>query len=661
MTALDTVLNAITFRRATVPFNSIKFDPKKNPRRSVVKATIAGLADSIKADGQLQPLLVEEITAETFDLVFGGRRYRAMQLLIKGKHWAKDAPTEVIIVPRLSAADRARLAAVENAQREDLHPLDACDAFAAMRDAGETIENIAAKSGFSAMTIKRRLALADLCPEARTALRNDTISLVHAEALTVGTAEQQRKLLERKSDFRNYGPSWVKDQLVSGRIPVSVALFDVSLYTGTLTQDLFKEEDASYFDDREQFFVLQQAAVAADVEKIKAEGAPFVYQTDDTYFSPWHFPKAEEGAEAGVVINLSPRTGIATRLNGIARNAEYEPTPEGGPEDETNEDEDEARSFHGASSAPVAKVKPEYSQGLSEILASHKSLAVQHALLSAPQMAKVIACVSMMGGINDAPYANRPIQATESIGVKTFSRLDEKPAAYSAFEAAGAVIYRSLVNKDLPKFGSVWNEMIHERRSGVGTYFRVRALSEPALDNLFCYLVAITVGQALAQETDTTATVFNAIGHDLAVDMRMSWRPDEVFLKGQNKAKLIDIALASGASIKLVGLDKMKKGELVAILAEYFQTAQTADTSDEAYALGRAWLPASMEFTGQPSMETEPADVGSGDPEADALDGIEPLTADPDATEAEGHDAAEHIGPELHQDAFVGDEERMAA
>jgi hypothetical protein len=116
-------------------------------------------------------------------------------------------------------------------------------------------------TGLSAAAIKRRLALNNLCKEAKQALSKGQINLAQAESLTLGRDEAQQGLLERLADY-DYSADDIRGHLLVDRPIVALAIFPSEKYTGTITTDLFAAKEESYFDDTEQFFALQKEAVA---------------------------------------------------------------------------------------------------------------------------------------------------------------------------------------------------------------------------------------------------------------------------------------------------------------------------------------------------------------------------------------------------------------
>ncbi len=134
--------------------------------------SVEQLAEDIARRGLLHGLSVRanestQAGVETgmFEIPAGGRRYRALELLVKQKRLAKTAP-----VPVSSAtggiAEEDRLA--ENVQRAPLHPLDQFRAFLALREKGQSEEEIAAAFFVSVNVVKQRLKLASVSPKLLT-------------------------------------------------------------------------------------------------------------------------------------------------------------------------------------------------------------------------------------------------------------------------------------------------------------------------------------------------------------------------------------------------------------------------------------------------------------------------------------------------------------
>jgi ParB/RepB/Spo0J family partition protein len=304
----------------TVKLSELK-PPTSNPRHVICKHTLEGLAESIRNDGLLQNLVVAPLKGKKngngFRIISGERRFRALQLL--AEQGAIDEGFEIPVEVRshLSKEDVLRLATIENLQRENLPPLDEAAALATLIKGGERLAEIAAKTGLCESTIKRRVVLNTLCEEAKKALREGTVSLAQAEALTLGNDDAQRNVLDEIERYGGMDAESIREHFLDDRPTVAMAIFPIEEYTGTITTDLFAEGESSYFDDAEQFFNLQREAV----QQLAAEygqSAAWVEVTDSYRIPDWQYDEAPEGEQGGVLINLSP-SGVVEIREGLLR------------------------------------------------------------------------------------------------------------------------------------------------------------------------------------------------------------------------------------------------------------------------------------------------------------------------------------------------------
>ncbi len=285
-----------------------------NPRKLFDVASLEGLAASIRADGLLQNLVVRPSRGKSFAIISGERRYRALKLLEERGELPEDFTVPVEVRTKVSKDESLRLATVENLQRADLTPLEQTEALTRLVKDGEKLDDLIAQTGLSATTIKRRLALNGLCAEAKDALDDRVITLAQAEALTLGSEDEQIDILDDIEHRYEASAEEIRERLTGERPCVADAIFPVERYTGTITTDLFAESDTSYFDDAEQFMALQTDAVNVLAEHHRATAA-WVEVTDNWRIETWPYEAAPEGERGGVLINLSPRGAVEVREN----------------------------------------------------------------------------------------------------------------------------------------------------------------------------------------------------------------------------------------------------------------------------------------------------------------------------------------------------------
>lgn len=162
-----------------------------NPRKHFDKQKLEELAASIASKGIIEPLVVRRTEeADTFEIVAGERRYRAAKLA------AQDLVP--VIIRTLTDVEVLELMAIENSQRDDLHPLEEADGYRALMkaDRSYTPEAIAAKIGKSKRYVQQRLALGRLEPAVKTAFFADEIQAGHADLISRLKADDQAAALK---------------------------------------------------------------------------------------------------------------------------------------------------------------------------------------------------------------------------------------------------------------------------------------------------------------------------------------------------------------------------------------------------------------------------------------------------------------------------------
>ena len=163
---------------------------KYQPRKDMNTEKLQELADSIKAQGVIQPIVVRQISFEKYEIVAGERRWRASQLA---------GLTQIPVVIR-EIDDRAAMAIalIENIQREDLNPLEEAESLKRLLEEFEmTHQHIAEAIGKSRTTVTNLLRLIDLHPDVKKLLLNNQLEMGHARALLSLDAIKQVALANR--------------------------------------------------------------------------------------------------------------------------------------------------------------------------------------------------------------------------------------------------------------------------------------------------------------------------------------------------------------------------------------------------------------------------------------------------------------------------------
>lgn len=175
-----------TANPTSLPVDAIEVNPNQ-PRRAFREQQLAELADSIRQDGVIQPLVVRKL-GESFQLVAGERRLRAAKLA--------GLDSVPVVVQEISDERLLEVALVENIQREDLHPIELAQAFERLSsDLGLNHEEIGKRTGKDRATITNSIRLLQLPPDLQELVADRKLSPGHARALLkLPTAEEQRAM-----------------------------------------------------------------------------------------------------------------------------------------------------------------------------------------------------------------------------------------------------------------------------------------------------------------------------------------------------------------------------------------------------------------------------------------------------------------------------------
>src|SRR3954467_15569830 len=172
-----------------VPLDLITPNPKQ-PRQRFDEATLAGLAESVRRRGVLQPVLVRPVPDGTYELVAGERRWRAAPLA--------GLDTVPALVRASDGGQALEAALIENMAREDLNPVEEARACAALvEDLGLTREEVGRRVGRSRVAVSNLLRLLDLPDETLALLEEGTLSEGHGRALLLASDHADRRRLAR--------------------------------------------------------------------------------------------------------------------------------------------------------------------------------------------------------------------------------------------------------------------------------------------------------------------------------------------------------------------------------------------------------------------------------------------------------------------------------
>jgi ParB family chromosome partitioning protein len=160
------------------------------PRRDMDPAALQELADSIRQQGVMQPVVVRAVAEGRYELIAGERRWRATQLAELDSIPAiiRDVPDEAVIA----------MALIENIQRENLNPIEEAFALQRLQDEfGLTQNQVAEAVGKSRTTITNLLRLIGLTEDVRTMLEHGDLEMGHGRAMLTLPPELQMQVAKQ--------------------------------------------------------------------------------------------------------------------------------------------------------------------------------------------------------------------------------------------------------------------------------------------------------------------------------------------------------------------------------------------------------------------------------------------------------------------------------
>ena len=218
-----------------IPVDRVQPNPRQ-PRKRFDPDALAELAESIRASGVIQPIVVRR-AGDAYELIVGERRLRA----------AKQAGLERIpaVVREATHAQSLELALVENLLREDLNPIEAAEGYRhLLADFGWTQEQLGQRIGKDRSSIANALRLLRLPSQIQDDLRSGRLTMGHALSLLSLTSEsEQLKLRDRilahswsvratEADVKTRRPAGATDR----RRSAELAALEESLQRALLTR-----------------------------------------------------------------------------------------------------------------------------------------------------------------------------------------------------------------------------------------------------------------------------------------------------------------------------------------------------------------------------------------------------------------------------------------
>lgn len=391
---------------------------------------------------------------------------------------------------------------LENLARLDPDEMTQYETFVRMTKAGKSVADIAAIFGITELMVKRRLALGALLPKIREAYRQEEIDAETVRHLTMASKRHQRDWLKLFGEPGEYAPRGyrLKQWLFGGQqTATEVALFPLQAYEGQTVADLFGER--SYFADADQFWTLQNEAIAAKRDALLEEGwADVEVLETGQRFCSWEHEKTPKSEGGRVYLTLSHGGEVEVHEGWL-----------------TAKEAKAKRRVKTAKDAPATDgkpVRPELTNPAQTYIELHRHAAVRHALLGQQGVALRLMVAHAIGG--SALWQTRPDPQT--------ARKDEtaESLAKSTAEAALAKERKTVLKLlGLPEYSQSVVRSNGDDARVVELFAALLKLPDAAVLRVLAIVMAETLEAGTA--------VVEALGTHLKVDMRDYWQADEAF------------------------------------------------------------------------------------------------------------------------------------
>jgi ParB family chromosome partitioning protein len=307
-----TVQKITLSRSRDIPFNKLVLS-QSNVRRIKAGVSVEQLAESIAQRTLLQSLSVRAVVDaegnETgmFEVPAGGRRYRALELLVKQKRMSKTQAVPCVVREGGIAEDDS---IAENDERIGLHPLDQFRAFLTLRELGMSEEDIAARHFVTPAIVKQRLRLASVSPKLHEVYAEDVMTLEQLMAFSInGDHARQEQVWDNVSRSGYDEPYQIRRMLTESAIRASdrrarfVGVDPYQQAGGPILRDLFEDDDGGWLQDVALLDRLVAEKLKASADEIALEGWKWIAVGVDFPFGHASGLRKLEGTPAALTVD----------------------------------------------------------------------------------------------------------------------------------------------------------------------------------------------------------------------------------------------------------------------------------------------------------------------------------------------------------------------
>jgi ParB family chromosome partitioning protein len=320
MTTFNTVVPIS--RSLDIPFNKLVLS-QSNVRQVNTGVSVSELSEDIARRGLLQSLnvrpMLDEAGKETgkYEVPAGGRRFRALETLVKAKRLPKGVMIPCVIKGDACETSIEDDSLAENTHRLALHPLDQYRAFLALRRQNMSEEEIAARYFVSVSIVKQRLRLAAVSPKLLDIYANEEMTLEQLMAFSVtGDHQRQEELWEQLGGqgFHMRQAYQIKRQLTDAAVEATdrraqfIGLQAYEAAGGTVLRDLFSTDNGGWLQDAILLDRLVGEKLQTVAEALKSEGWKWIEVLPSLPFD--HFDDLRKLSAIGSVLSPEDQASL---------------------------------------------------------------------------------------------------------------------------------------------------------------------------------------------------------------------------------------------------------------------------------------------------------------------------------------------------------------
>lgn len=617
MSKKQTVVAVVAPVVAVAPFNAVPATQRAAHASFIVSKlnvrTIGGLdvtelaALIFSAGGVIQNVIAFKQMKKgkwtgIYEIVAGGRRWRAVELLIAEGKFPADVELNFLEV---SEEQAVIISLTENSGRVACHPADEFEAMQELVRLGKTIEDVAAAFGLLPVVVKRRLRLANIAPSIFQLYKNGKANLEQLQALALTDDHEKQEqawnvhgVHSRANDLRRLLTS-EKVDVQSDRVAKYVGVAAYEKAGGMMIKDLFSDKGEGYMENVALLHKLALEKLEKQSKKLLAEGCAWV---DVVLAANWDEINAygrprtvrvepTEEQEAALTQIALEQTTLAEERDKLEDDEDADDDAiEALEKRETDLDERE-ESIQEALVAPhpedanitgalvtidhsgkceirrnlvrpadVKKIKqeakvaaggealedgkPAHSEKLTRQLTGHRTAALQAELMNCPDVALVAIVHRLVSSVFFSNYHTSIVKVRMDTASLSSSAHDmETSKAWAAITAKKAALQGLLPKED--KDGSLFAWLLSQEQSVV-------------LD-LLAFCTALSVDAI--QGNDTPCVSFTGLAKALELNMCDWWEPTQAsYFQHVPKLRIVEVVTAAVSSEIAMPLALMKKG-----------------------------------------------------------------------------------------------------